>query len=95
MLWSIHINDLLWQILTLLAYASAFPAISVWLRFRGQTLPLQEQVKVLGVTVNCCLHFDRHDGAVVHQDSLHVSNLHWMAGSLDSWSILTLYKAQI
>ncbi|MPD05272.1 hypothetical protein E2C01_101005 [Portunus trituberculatus] len=70
-------------------------AVSGRLCLGGQILPLQESIKLLGVTVDCGLRFDRHVAAVAHQASLRVSALRRMAGSLDSRGILTLYKAQI
>ncbi|XP_045111706.1 uncharacterized protein LOC123504866 [Portunus trituberculatus] len=63
---------------------AAPPAVSGHLCLGGQILPLQESIKVLGVTVDCGLRFDRHVAAVAHQASLRVSALRRMAGSLDS-----------
>ncbi|MPC55026.1 hypothetical protein E2C01_048957 [Portunus trituberculatus] len=74
---------------------AASPAISGRLCFGGQTLLIQEHIKVLGVTVDCGLCFDLHVAAVAHQASLRVSALHRMVGSLNSQGIFTLYKAQI
>uniref|UniRef100_A0A0P4VX79 Uncharacterized protein n=1 Tax=Scylla olivacea TaxID=85551 RepID=A0A0P4VX79_SCYOL len=74
---------------------AASPAVSGCLFFGDQTLPLQEHVKLLGVTVDCGLRFDRHVAAVAHQVSQRVSALRRMSGNLDSRGILTLYKAQI
>ncbi|MPC65161.1 hypothetical protein E2C01_059290 [Portunus trituberculatus] len=70
-------------------------AVSGHLCFGGQTLPVQEHIKVLGVTMECDLRFDHHVAAVANQASLCVSALRGMAGSLDYPGILTLYKAQI
>ena len=69
-------------------------AVPGCLCFGGKIL-LQENIKMLGVTMDCCMRFDRHVTAVAQQASLHVSALCRMAGSLDSRGILTLYKAQI
>ncbi|XP_063843941.1 uncharacterized protein LOC135090806 [Scylla paramamosain] len=74
---------------------AASPAVSGRLSLGGQTLLLQEHIKVLGVTVDCGLRFDRHVAAAAHQASLQVSALRRMAENLDSRGILTLYKAQI
>ncbi|MPC25655.1 hypothetical protein E2C01_018777 [Portunus trituberculatus] len=58
--------------------------------------PLQESIKVLGVTVDCGLRFDRHVAAVAHQASLRVSTLRRMAEALTPGASLNtaLYGVQ-
>ena len=73
----------------------ASQAVTGQLYFGGKSLPLQEHIKVLGVTVDRGLRFDVHVGAVARQASLRVSALRRMAGTLDPRGIVTLYKAQI
>ena len=70
-------------------------ALANRLRFGGSCLPLQNSVKILGVTFDCELRFDHHVAAVAHQTSQRVSALRRVASSLDAQGILTLYKAQI
>ncbi|XP_050687365.1 uncharacterized protein LOC126980953 isoform X2 [Eriocheir sinensis] len=70
-------------------------AVSGQLRLGGKSLPLQDHIKVLGVTVDQSLRFDLHIRAVARQASLRVSALRRVAGSLDPRGILTLFKAQI
>ncbi|KAG0723849.1 hypothetical protein GWK47_041839 [Chionoecetes opilio] len=74
---------------------AASQAVSGRLCFGGKTLPLQDHIKILGMSVDRGLSFDHHVAAAVHQVSLRVSVLRRVAGSLDSRGILTLYKAQI
>ncbi|XP_045105124.1 uncharacterized protein LOC123500473 [Portunus trituberculatus] len=70
-------------------------AVSEQLSFGGKALSLQDHIKVLRVTVDRCLRFDGHVGAVTRQASLRVSALRRVAGTLDPHGIITLYKAQI
>ena len=70
-------------------------AVEGQLRFEGVRLPLQENIKILGVTIDRELRYDQHITSVARQTSQRVSALRRVAGSLDSRGILTLYKAQI
>ena len=65
------------------------------LRFEGVRLPLQNNIKILGITIDRELRFDQHITTAARQISQHVSALRRMAGSLDSRGIMTLYRAQI
>ena len=65
------------------------------LRFGGKNLPLQDCIKILGVSVECSLCFDHHIAAVARQTYLQVSALRRMADTLDPRGSPTLYKAQI
>ncbi|MPC91667.1 RNA-directed DNA polymerase from mobile element jockey [Portunus trituberculatus] len=93
--WQVDFTPEKTQAMVISRSPAASLAVSGCLCLGGQILPLQESIKVLGVTVDCGLRFDRHVTAVAHQASLRVSALCRMAGSLDSRGILTLYKAQI
>ena len=73
----------------------ASQAVSGQLCFGGKSLPLQEHIKILGVTVDRGLRFNHHVTAVARQASLRVSALRRVAGSLNPRGILTLYRAQI
>lgn len=73
----------------------ASQAVSGLLLFSHKILPLQDHIKVLGLTVDHCLRFDHHVEAVARQASQRVSTLRRMAGTLEPRGILTLYKAQI
>ncbi|KAK3896262.1 hypothetical protein Pcinc_000066, partial [Petrolisthes cinctipes] len=57
-------------------------------------LPLQDHVKILGVTFDAELRFDKHIHHIAHQASLRVSALRRVAGFLDKRGLMTLYKAQ-
>ena len=70
-------------------------AVLEGLRFGGKNLPLQDCIKIVGVSVDRSLRFDHHITAVVRQTSLRVSTLRRMVDTLDPRDILTLYKAQI
>ena len=70
-------------------------AVEGQLRFGDVRLPLQDNIKILGVTIDQELRFDQHIKSVARQTSQRVSALRRVAGSLDSRGILTLYKAQI
>ncbi|XP_050714130.1 uncharacterized protein LOC126997114 [Eriocheir sinensis] len=65
------------------------------LRFGDVQLPLQDNIKVLGITIDRELRYDQHIATVARQTSQRVSALRRVAGSLDPRGILTLYKAQI
>ncbi|XP_050714148.1 uncharacterized protein LOC126997138 [Eriocheir sinensis] len=65
------------------------------LRFGDVQLPLQDNIKVLGITIDQELRYDQHIATVARQTSQRVSALRRVAGSLDPRGILTLYKAQI
>ena len=58
-------------------------------------MSLQNNIKVLGVTIDRELRFDQHITTVARQISQCMSALRRMAGSLDSRGIMTLYGAQI
>ena len=70
-------------------------AVEGQILFEGVRLPLQDTIKVLGVTIDRELRYDQHITAVARQTSQRVPALRRVAGSLDSRGILTLYKAQI
>ncbi|XP_063854308.1 uncharacterized protein LOC135096605 [Scylla paramamosain] len=70
-------------------------AVSGQLRFGGKSLPLQEYIKILGVSVDRGLRFDHHIAVVARQTSLRVSALGRMTNTLDPRGILTLYRTQI
>ena len=74
---------------------AASQAISGRLLFGGVSLPLQEHIKILGVTVDQGLRYDHHVNALACQASQRVSALRRMADTLDPRGVLTLYKAQI
>ena len=60
------------------------------LRFEDVQLPLQNNIKVLGVTIDRELRFDQHITIVARQTSQRVSALQRMAGSLDFQGIMTV-----
>ena len=74
---------------------AASQAIAGKLLFGGVSLPLQDHIKILGVTADQGLRYDRHVSAVASQASQRVSALRRMANTLDPRGVLTLYKAQI
>ncbi|KAK3889544.1 hypothetical protein Pcinc_006453 [Petrolisthes cinctipes] len=65
------------------------------MKFGSVTLPLQDHFKILGVTFDAELRFDKHIHHIAHQASLRVSALHRVAGFLDKRGLMTLYKAQV
>ena len=65
------------------------------LRYGGKNLPLQDCIKILGMSVDCSLRFDHHIATVARQTSLRVSALRRMSDTLDPRDILTLNKTQI
>ena len=83
------------QAIVIFRSPAASPAVSERMCLGSKILPLQENIKVLGATMDRGLRFDRHVTAVAQRASLRVSALRRMAGSLDSRGILTLYEAQI
>ena len=70
-------------------------AIEGQLLFGDTPLPLQKQVKILGVDVDQSMRFDQHLKKVAHQASLRVTALRRVAKFLDAKGLLLLYKAQI
>ena len=74
---------------------AASQAVEGQLQFEGVRLPLQDTIKVLGITIDRELRYDQHITTVARRTSQRVSALRRVAGSLDSRGILTLYKAQI
>ena len=74
---------------------SAPQAMEGQLRFEGVRLLLQNNIKVLGVTIDRELHFDKHITTVAHQISQRVSAIRRIASNLDSRGIITLYRSQI
>ncbi|KAK3864427.1 hypothetical protein Pcinc_029892, partial [Petrolisthes cinctipes] len=69
-------------------------AVEGKVKFGSVTLPLQDHVKILGVTFDAELRFDKHIHHISHQASLRVSALRRVAGFLDKRGLMTLYKAQ-
>ncbi|KAG0726550.1 hypothetical protein GWK47_000415 [Chionoecetes opilio] len=74
---------------------AAGPEVEGKLRFGGVPLPLQEDVKVLGVEVDRELRFDSHIKHIAKKASHRVSALRRVASFLDMGGKLLLYKAQI
>ncbi|KAK3888774.1 hypothetical protein Pcinc_007191 [Petrolisthes cinctipes] len=74
---------------------AASPAVEGKVKFGSVTLPLQDHVKILGVTFDAELRFDKHIHHIAHQASLRVSALRRVAGFLDNRGLMTLYKAQL
>lgn len=59
------------------------------------SLSLQDQVKILGVSVDYDLCYDHHDATVALQSPLCISALCRMGGNLNPLDILKLCKANI
>ncbi|KAK3865355.1 hypothetical protein Pcinc_029030 [Petrolisthes cinctipes] len=74
---------------------AASQAVEGKLKFGSITRPLQDHVKILGVTFDVVLRFDKHIHHIAHQASLRVSALRRVAGFLDKRGLMTLYKAQV
>ena len=74
---------------------AATQALKGQLQFGGVQLPLQDNVKILGVAIDRELRYDQHLASVASQTSQRVSALRRVASNLDPQGILTLYKAQI
>ncbi|MPC68001.1 hypothetical protein E2C01_062190 [Portunus trituberculatus] len=93
--WQVNFAPEKTQAMVISRSPDASQAVSGELCFGGKCLPLQDYIKILGVCVDCSLHFDNHIAGIVHQTSLRVSALRRMADTLEPQSTLTLYKAQI
>ncbi|MPC71367.1 hypothetical protein E2C01_065644 [Portunus trituberculatus] len=76
-------------------YPAASQTVEGQLRFEGERLSLQENIRILGVTIDHELRYDTYITSVARQTSQRVSSLRRVAGCLDPRAILTLYKAQI
>ena len=74
---------------------AASQAVEGEVKFGPITLALQDHVKILGVTFDAELRFDKHIHHIAHQASFQVSALRRVAGFLDTRGLLTLYKAQV
>ena len=74
---------------------AAKAAMAGKLFFGGGVLPLQEEVKILGVEVDQGLRFDSHVKAIAKKASQRISALRRVAGFLDRKGRLLLYKAQV
>ena len=74
---------------------AATQAVEGQLRFGDVQLPLQDNIKILGVAIDRELRYDQHLASVARQTSQRVSALRRVASNLDPQGILTLYKAQI
>ena len=59
-------------------------AVERQLQFEGVRLPIQDTIKVPGVTIGWELRYDQHITSVACQTSQRVSALWRVAGSLDS-----------
>ena len=94
-LWQVNFAPEKTQAMVISRSPGALHAVSGLLRFGGNSLPLQDCIKILGVSVDRSLRFDHHIAAVARQTSLRVSALRRMADTLNPQGILTLYKAQI
>lgn len=70
-------------------------AVSGQMRFGEKSLPLQDYIKILGVSVDRGLRFDHHITVIASQTSLQVSALCRMASTLDPQGIPTIYMALI
>ena len=76
--------------------SAAKAAVANRLSFGGATLPLQEDVKILGVEVNQRLRFNSHVKTIAKKASQKISALRRVAVFLDrKGRRLLLYKAQI
>lgn len=62
------------------------------MHFGEESLPLQDQVKFLGVEMSRKMSFEIYLKNVAHQTSLSVSALRWVAGYLDAKDLMVLYK---
>ena len=93
--WQVNFAPEKTQAMVISRSPGASHAVSGQLRFGDKSLPLQDYVKILGVSVDRSLRFDHHIAGVARQTSLRVSALRRMADTLDPRGILTLYKAQI
>ncbi len=74
---------------------AASQAVAGRVLFGGVTLPLKDDIRILGVDLDKELRFDRHLKHIARQASLRVSALRRIASLLDKRGILLLYKAQI
>ena len=94
-LWQVNFAPEKTQAMVISRSPGASYAVSGHLRFGGKCLPLQDHIKILGVSVDRNLRFDHHIAGIARQTSLRVSALRRVADTLDPRGILTLYKAQI
>ncbi len=94
-MWQISFAPKKTQAMVISRSPDASQRVARQLYFGGKSLPLQNHVKVLGVSVDRGLRFDHHIAPIANQASLRVSAQRRVAPSLDSRGILTLYKAQI
>ena len=67
-----------------LAASQAVSGLLHFMRFMGNSLPLQEQIKILGVAPDCCLSFDLIASTAARQTSQRVFALRRVIGNLDS-----------
>ena len=93
--WQVDFAPNTTQTMVISRFPGAPQAMEGQLRFEGVRLLLQNNIKVLEVTIDRELRFDQHITTVARQISQSVSPLRRMAGSLDSRGIMTLYRKQI
>ncbi|MPC25738.1 hypothetical protein E2C01_018860 [Portunus trituberculatus] len=74
---------------------AAMAAMAGMLSFGTAVLPLQEDVKILGVEVDRGLRFDNHVKTIAKKASHRISALRRVVSFLDRMERLLLYKAQI
>lgn len=74
---------------------AASKAITGRLLFGSASLPLRYHIKILRVTADQDLSYDRHVSSPANQTSQRVSALRRMANALGPRGVFTLYKAQI
>lgn len=94
-MWQVNFAPEKTQAMVISRSLGASHAVAGELCFGGKDLPLQDYIKILGVSVDRSLRFDHHIAAVTRQTSLRVSALRRVANTLDPQGIRTLYKAQI
>ena len=91
--WQVNFLPKKMQVMVILRSSGISQAIWGRLVFVGKSLPFQDHVKFLGLSVDRELRFDHHIASAARQASLYVFVLRggksWLKG------ILTLYKVQI
>ncbi|KAG0714328.1 RNA-directed DNA polymerase from mobile element jockey [Chionoecetes opilio] len=77
--WQVSFDSEKTQAMVISRSPDASQTVSGRLCFGGKTLPLQDHIKILGVSVDRGLRFDHHLAGAVHHVSLHVPVLRRVA----------------
>lgn len=73
---------------------AAFQSVSGRLRFRGVSLPLQDNDKILGISMDSGISCDNRFTSVARNSSLCISAIRWMVRNLNPHGTLMPYKTR-